>query len=73
MVENLRPIKLWLVSWFMFYIYTVLMAIFIQDTNYSVAASMIFLVVSFLSFIYFTTYNLHRASVIAKNISKEVL
>ena len=33
MVENLRPIKLWLVSWFMFYIYTVLMAIFIQDPS----------------------------------------
>ena len=69
-VENMRPLTLWLVAWFMFYFYTLLMSIFIYDSNYCVAASQIFLIVAFLSFIYFTTYNLQRAARISKNITK---
>ena len=72
-VENQRPMQIWIGAWFAFYVYTILMAIFISDTNYAVSASQIFLIVLFLNFIYFTTYNLHRASKIKDNITKEVL
>ena len=72
-VENMRPLQLWLVAWFMFYVYTLLMSIFIYNASYAVSASQIFIIVSFLSFIYFTTYNLQRAARISKNITKEVL
>lgn len=70
---NMRPMYLWLAAWFMFYIYTTLMAIFIRDPNYSVAAAQIFLIVTFLTFIYFTTYNLYRAAKIEKDITPEIL
>lgn len=45
----------------MFYGYTLLMEIFIGDTNYGISSASIFFVVMLLTFLYFTTYNVYRA------------
>ena len=69
----MRPLRIWLAAWFMYYAYTLLMQIFIADTNYGIAAQQIFLVVFFLTFIYFVTYNVYRSGTVKKNISKKVI
>jgi hypothetical protein len=68
-VENIRPIQLWLAFWFMFYAYTILMQIFIADTNYGTATSMIPLLIFTMTFIYIVTYNLYRAGKIKADIN----
>lgn len=60
-VDNAFPVQIWLGAWFMFYIYTILMQIFIFDTNYGTAASMIPFIIFALTFFYIVTYNLNRA------------
>ena len=72
-VENMRSLKVWLAAWFMFYSYTLLMEIFIADTNYGIAAQQIFLVVFFLTFIYFVTYNVYRSGTIKKDIKDNII
>ncbi len=57
----------------MFYVYCLMMMIFIVNSDIGVSASMIFLVVFYLTFIYFTTYNLYRAGRIKDSITDEVL
>jgi hypothetical protein len=68
-VENDFPLKIWLVSWFVFYVYTILMQIFITDTNYGTAASMIPLTVFSITFFYVVTYNANRAGKIKDDIT----
>lgn len=69
----MRTMKVWLAAWFMFYGYTLLMEIFIADTNYGIAAQQLFLIVFFLTFIYFVTYNVYRSGAVKKNITEEVI
>lgn len=61
--------QFWLASWFMFYAYTVLMQIFMSDTNYGVSVSMIPLIIFALTFIEILTYNLYRAGKIKADIT----
>lgn len=68
-VDNDLPMKLWLLSWFIFYIYTVLMKIFIIDTNYGTSAAMIPLTVFSVTFFYVVTHNSHRAGKIKEDIT----
>jgi|JI10StandDraft_1071094.scaffolds.fasta_scaffold117241_4 hypothetical protein len=63
------PLRLWLASWFMFYVYTILMQIFISDTNYGTATSMIPLLVFSLSLFYVVTYNAYRAGKVSTEIN----
>lgn len=72
-VENLKPMRAWLGGWFMFFVYTILLMIFLIDSNVGVSASQIFLIAFYLTFIYFTTYNLHRAGRIKNEITKEIM
>jgi len=72
-IENLKPMRAWLGGWFMFFVYCILMMIFLVDSDVGVAASQIFLVVFYLTFIYFTTYNLHRAGRIKNEITHEIM
>jgi len=65
----MRPFQLWLGFWFMFYAYTILMQIFIADTNYGTATSMIPLIVFSMTFIYTVSYNLYRAGKIKSDIT----
>jgi hypothetical protein len=58
---NRVSLLMWLLVWFIYYSYTILMQIFIADTNIGVSAGTIFQVVIFLTFIYFTTYNAYKA------------
>lgn len=69
----MKPLKLWLAAWFMFYGYTILMEVFIADANIGVAAQQIFLISFFLTFIYFVTYNVYRSGIIKKFITKKVI
>jgi hypothetical protein len=57
----------------MFYLYTILMQIFIKDTNYGTATSMIPLIVFSLTFFYVVTYNANRAGRIRADITNEIL
>jgi hypothetical protein len=70
---NLVPLAFWLGGWLMFYGYTLLMEIFLSDTNYGVAASSIYFVAFFLSFLYFTTYNVYRAGRMKEAITQKVI
>ena len=72
-IENMKSLKVWLAAWFMFYSYTLLMEIFIADTNYGIAAQQIFLIVFFLTFIYFVTYNVYRSGTIKKDIKDNII
>lgn len=72
-VQNDLPMKLWLLSWFIFYVYTVLMQIFIVDTNYGVSASMIPLTVFSISFFYVVTHNGNRAGKIKDDITEQII
>lgn len=65
--------RAWLGGWFMFFIYTLLMLIFLVETDYGVSASQIFLVSFYLTFIYFTTYNLYRAGRVKDLITREIM
>jgi hypothetical protein len=66
---NLAPLSFWLGGWLLFYGYTLLMEIFIADVNYGISAASIFFVAMFLSFLYFTTYNVYRAGKIKQSIN----
>lgn len=46
----------------MFYVYTLLMMIFIEDPNYGISASMLFFAAFMLTFLYFTTYNAYESN-----------
>lgn len=72
-VQNVKPMQFWLASWFMFYAYTVLMQIFMADTNYGTSTSMIPLIVFAMTFIEILTYNLYRAGKIKGDITEELL
>lgn len=72
-VQNVKPMQFWLASWFMFYAYTVLMQIFMSDTNYGVSVSMIPLIIFALTFIEILTYNLYRAGKIKADITDQLL
>lgn len=54
----------------MFYLYTILMQIFIVDTNYGTSTSMIPLLVFSLTFFYVVTYNANRAGRIKDDITE---
>jgi len=64
--KNSRSLMFWLATWVMFYVYTLLMEIFIADVYIGVSASMIFFLIMYLTFLYFTTYNCHKAGKIKK-------
>lgn len=72
-VENLRPMRLWYVGWFMFYFYTLLMEVFIADVNVGLATQQIFFVAFFLTFIYFVTYNVYRSGRVKKEITPNLM
>lgn len=57
----------------MFFVYCLLLMIFLVDSDVGVSASQIFLIVFYLTFIYFTTYNLYRAGRIKKEITHELM
>ena len=65
--------RAWLGGWFMYFIYCLLLMIFLVDSDVGVSASQIFLIVCYLTFIYFTTFNLHRAGRIKDEITKDIL
>jgi hypothetical protein len=63
---------MWLGGWLMFYGYTILMEIFLSDTNYGISASSIFFVIIFLTFVYFTTYNVYKAGSMKQDITAKI-
>lgn len=71
--SNFGPFGFWLGGWLLFYGYTMLMEIFINDTNLGIAAGSIFFVVVMLTFLYFTTYNVYRAGKLKDAITQKVI
>lgn len=67
--ENMKPMRAWVIGWFVFFVYTLLMMIFFVESNYGVSAAQIFLVAFYITFIYFTTYNLYRAGKVKDEIT----
>ena len=65
--------RAWLGGWFMFFVYTILLMIFLVDSDIGVSVQQIFLIAFYLTFIYFTTYNLHRAGRIKGQITKDIM
>ena len=70
---NIVPLGFWLGGWLMFYGYTMLMEIFLVNTNIGISASSLFFVAIFLSFMYFTTYNVYRAGKMKESITQKVI
>lgn len=58
---NMVSLGFWIAGWFIFYGYTLLLEIFISDTNFGISAASIFFVVVMLTFLQFITYNVYRA------------
>lgn len=55
------PLGFWIAGWFIFYGYTLLLEIFVSDTNIGISAASIFFVVVLLTLLQFITYNVYRA------------
>ena len=70
---NFVPLGFWLGGWLMFYGYTLLMEIFLSNTNYGISAGSIFFVAIYLSFLYFTTYNVYRAGTMKDAITQKLI
>jgi hypothetical protein len=71
--SNPSPLMMWLGGWFMYYGYTILMEIFLVNVNQGISASSIFLVVVFLSFSYFSTYNVYNAGKLKDSITQKII
>jgi hypothetical protein len=70
---NTIPVSFWLGGWLMFYGYTLLMEIFLVNSHVGISASSIFLVAVFLSFTYFSTYNVYNAGKLKDNINQKII
>jgi hypothetical protein len=70
---NFTSLGFWMGGWLMYYGYTLLMEIFITDTNFGISAASIFFVATFLTFLYFTTYNVYRAGKAKDTITQKVI
>jgi hypothetical protein len=70
---NFTSLGFWLGGWLMYYGYTLLMEIFIIDVNFGISAASIFFVAIFLTFFYFSTYNVYRAGKQKDAISQKVI
>lgn len=71
--KHSRSLIVWYIAWIMFYGYTILMMIFIQDVYLGISASMLFIIFAYLTIVYFTTYNSYKAGKIKKALTNEVL